>query len=190
MVRASKSLILTSSPIVSASSDDIHRRYSNICQSLQDRIYPCPSALLPLGKISAQTLRSRRLKKFGFYDLSGYNAQTNSPSTKNYSSSQSSSQSFKSFLNWIDQQISSATVTSSLSHSPLATPSTIGNNNNNTVNQYSSYQIVHGIFPVIILSYADLLELSETVTLLMMTRGDAILVFAPHFCQGKSIINI
>lgn len=171
LVRAYKSQIITSSPIISSSSDDIHKRYSFMCQSLQDRQLPSPSGLLPLGKVSSQTLRSRRLKKFLFYDLSSGIAASNVNSPASTSTS-------KQLLTWIDYQIGTSSTSSSHIINSLGS-------NVSTSTVYSM-----GVYPVIVLSYADILEMSETVSLLLTTKGDAIIVFVPHFCQGKSSVSI
>jgi hypothetical protein len=158
LVRISKELIITSLPMSCSTSDEIHRRYIYACQSMQDRIWPCPSALLPLGKISAQSLRSRRLKKFIFYDIS----MTSSFDIRHLSS-------------WIDHPVT-VPVTTSSSASVMSQPI--------IASLPAVIALSSSSYPVIILTYADLLEISEAVTLLLMTRGDAVIIFVPHFCQG------
>lgn len=156
LVRISKELIITSLPMSCSTSEEIHKRYLYACQTLQDRMWPCPSALLPLGKISSQSLRSRRLKKFTFFDISA---------TSNYD--------IRHLTSWIDHPTAPATTTSSSASAAPAPP---------TLPAIAS--LSSPSYPVIILTYADLLEMSEAVTLLLMTRGDSVIIFVPHFCQG------
>jgi hypothetical protein len=40
-------------------------------------------------------------------------------------------------------------------------------------------------FPLIVLSYADLIDLPESISHVLSLRGDAVCVFTPHFCMGN-----
>lgn len=45
-------------------------------------------------------------------------------------------------------------------------------------------------FPILLLSYVDLIEVSEVLTFLLMHRRDAVLIFAPHFIVGEFLFQL
>jgi len=40
-------------------------------------------------------------------------------------------------------------------------------------------------FPLLVLSYADQIDLPESISHVLSLRGDAVCVFTPHFCMGN-----
>lgn len=158
--KIAKTFLGNPNPLKIKMSEDATHKYQGICEGYQKREWPHPSHLLPFGKTSSQSLRSRRLRKFTFFDL---NTMEKSPLYLGQ---------------WLEEKSVAPPGSTFI-------PSTMGNiSGGPSLTSNSRFLELNSIFPLIILSFSDLIDLPDAISNVLSTRGDAVCVFTPHFCMG------